>query len=517
MTQYRDHDPIPIEEFNGLWDRGDEEDVPLDHFRDCENIDTSHFGSGFRSRDGLGQHQNVAAPLGNIIRMHNYVMQTGYTLLVLVRDTTVSTTYKLYHVVNDASVLGPIHTLTGQTTTPDFKCVSYNGRAYISFFATFGTGDTAIEKGLQNEFVYVYAGDGTAIRKAAGTKPDESMDLTITVSASAGATDAGLHTFGVCFETSSGFITAPGRLSSFTTVADHGVDFADIPISADPNVVARRLVASTVIPNFNGDTAGFTFYFIPDGRIANNSATTLSNISFYDADLVEDASHLIDNYAEIPAGAALGLYQNRLCVGATYTDISLALVSAAGEPEAISQIDGLLIVPLDGTAITTFAELRDILYVFKRAKTVAYSDNGDVPSSWPFSQVDQAIGCPVHGIATVIDSGGISIDFLITASFAGIMIFNGQYAKPELTWKVQELWFNQDRNEFKRIQLCNDVISKSLFVTLPDYRLLKADYSDGLDPKKIKWWPQRFDIRATTIALTNIDDLIIGSETRLTS
>ena len=71
MTQYRDHDPIPIEEFNGLWDRGDDEDVPLDHFRDCENVDTNRFGSGFASRFGLGIHQSVGSPLGNIIRMHN--------------------------------------------------------------------------------------------------------------------------------------------------------------------------------------------------------------------------------------------------------------------------------------------------------------------------------------------------------------------------------------------------------------------------------------------------------------
>lgn len=508
MAEYRDHNPVPVEEFNGLWDRGDEEDVPLDHFRDCENVDTSKFGSGFRSRDGLGIHQTVGSPLGNIVRMHNYVMRTGSTLLVLVHDLSGST-YKLYHVVNQATVLGPILTIAAME---DFKCVSYNGRAYISPFKTYGTGDTAVEKGLQSEFVYVYEGDGTAARKIAGSAPTAG---TLTIANGTGATDAGFHLFGVAYETDTGFISAPGRFTGFTTVAANGVSFSGIPVSPDSHVVARRLVATKLITNYNGDTTGYTYYFIPDGRIPNNSATTLSNISFFDADLLEDASHLIDNYAEVPAGAALGLYQNRLCVGATYTDISLALVSTAGEPEAISQISGLLIVPLDGTAITNFAELRDILYVFKRAKTVGYSDNGDDPSSWPFTQVDQAFGCPVHGIATVIDSGGISLDFLIVATLSGVMVFNGRYAVPELSWKVQDLWFDQTRANFRRIQICNDVIGKNLWITLTDYRLLKGDYAEGLDTQKIKWWPMRFDVRASTIALTNIDDLIIGSETRL--
>lgn len=504
----RDHSPFPIEEFNGLWNRGDQEDTPLDHFRDCENVDTTAFGNGFRSRDGLGLHQNVVAPLGNIKRMHNYVMQDAYTLLVLVINV-LTNNGEVYHVVNSTTVLGPILTLANMT---DFQAVSYAGRAYISPFTTFGSGNNAVEKGLSSQFLYVYKGDGVAARKAAGSPPTAGS---LTIANGTGFTDAGFHLFGVCYETDTGFITAPARFTGFTTLANNGVSFSNIPTSPDTFVVARRIVATRVIQNYNGDTTGYTYYFIPDGRIPNNVATTLNDITFFDADLLEDASHLIDNYAEIPAGAALGLYHNRLCLGATFTDISLGLVSQQGEPEAINQISGLIIVPLDGTAITNFQELRDILYVFKRAKTVGYSDTGGDPSSWPFTQLDQALGCPVHGIATVIDSGGINVDYIITASFAGIMVFNGQYARPELSWKIQDLWFNQDRLEFKRIQLANDTISKSLYVVLPDGRLLKGDYSNGLDPKKIKWWPFRFDVRVSSVALTNIDSLIIGADTRL--
>lgn len=503
----RDHTPIPMEEFNGLWSRGEDEDVPLDHFRDCENIDTLRFGTGFKVRDGLGLHQDVVAPLGNVKRIFNYIMQDQYSLLVLVEADDGDG--EIYHVIDDVTVLGPILTIADMT---DFQCESYAGRAYISPFTTYGTGENAVEKGIEDEVVYVYIGDGNPARPAAGNPPTAG---TLTIVNGTGNTDAGFHLFGVAYETDTGFITAPSRFTGFTTVANNGVSFSNIPVSPDSFVVARRLVATRVIQNYNGDTTGYTYYFIPDGRIGDNTATTLSNITFFDADLLEDASHLIDNYAEIPAGAAMGLYHNRLCVGATFDDISLGLISAAGEPEAINQISGLIIVPLDGTAITNFQELRDILYVFKRAKTVGYSDTGGDPSSWPFTQLDQAYGCPVHGIATVIDTGGINVDYIIVATFAGITIFNGRYATPELSWKVQQLWFDQDRLEFRRIQLANDTITKCLFVVLPDGRLLKGDYSMGLDPKKIKWWPQRFDVRVSSVALTNINSLIIGADTRL--
>jgi hypothetical protein len=38
MSQLRDHQPIEITEFNGLWRRGDVDNTPLDHFSDCNNI-----------------------------------------------------------------------------------------------------------------------------------------------------------------------------------------------------------------------------------------------------------------------------------------------------------------------------------------------------------------------------------------------------------------------------------------------------------------------------------------------
>jgi len=76
--QLRDHKALPIEEFNGLWARGDADSVPIDHFSDCENI--QFIQSGFETRDGI----DTLAAIGNVVRLFNFTQQTGITLLIMV-------------------------------------------------------------------------------------------------------------------------------------------------------------------------------------------------------------------------------------------------------------------------------------------------------------------------------------------------------------------------------------------------------------------------------------------------
>jgi hypothetical protein len=49
MPGTRDHDPLVIEEFGGLWQRGDPESAPSDHFIQADNIQYIH--SGCETRD----------------------------------------------------------------------------------------------------------------------------------------------------------------------------------------------------------------------------------------------------------------------------------------------------------------------------------------------------------------------------------------------------------------------------------------------------------------------------------
>ena len=499
---YREHEPIVLEQFNGLWSRGDNESVPIDHFRACQNIQ----GLGTyacQTRDGLGRHQTVASPLGNVVRVYNYVTQDKNTYLALTWD---GTTGKVYHVESPSVVYGPILTKVGME---DFAFVPVAGRAYISPFKSFLTGGIYIEKGLQNEFVYVYKGDGTAARKAAGDIPAGTLTV---ANGAAGHTDAGLHVFGVVGETDTGFLSQPVALKDFTTVAGNSVSFSTIPTFSGAQWSKRHIVATIVIPDYNGDTTGYQFFFIPGATVNDNVTTTLSNISFYDADLFDDAGHLLDNYTEIPAGALLSKYHERMVVGATYTDISLLLFSAKGEPEAISQIDGLVVIPLDGNPVTNAAELRDVFYVTKRARTFSVVDNDDIPATWVPTTVDEAMGAPVHGIASVLDQGSTNVNYLIVATYKGIAIFNGVYQLPELTWKIDTFWTELDRTNFRYIQMVNDPIKSNLWVTLPDRTLLKGEYSNGLDAKNIKWWPFVFNVKINTIGLVNTNELILGAE-----
>ena len=496
----RDHQPIVLEEFNGLWARGDVEETPMDHFSDCENIKFVG-SSSFGTRDGIGRHQDVASPLANILRFYNYPTVDKNTLLVLTAGG------KIYHVVDSTTIFGPILTIPNMT---DFGFTPYAGRAYITPFGTELVGGLNRERGLAGEFVYVYKGDGTAARKAAGNKP--TVNVTVTNGA-AGFTDAGVHIFGVVFETDTGYLTAPGGLVAATTVALQAIDFSTVAPSPDIFVTKRHIVASKVIQNYNGDVNGYQLFFIPGATIPNNVGTTLSNISFFDADLLSDASHLLDNFAEIAAGVGLTIYHNRMCVWTEHDNISVVRVSSVGEPEAISQINGLLLVPPDGNPITNAAELRDIFYVFKRNKTCSFVDTGDVPTTWPYTSVDSAMGCGVHGIATVVDSGSSNVDYLIVAAYTGLTLFNGRFILPELSWKISAHWGAQTfKTDNRRIQIVNDSVGQKIYVVMTDRSILFGDYANGFDPKKIRWAPWSFDTSVNTIALINVNELLFGCD-----
>jgi hypothetical protein len=331
-----------------------------------------------------------------------------------------------------------------------------------------------------------------------------------------GFCDFGFHLIGVVYETDTGYLTAPGP--EFFA----GISFIDIkkaskvkniPISPNSFVTKRHLVATKWIPEYNGDQKGYQFFFIPDGSIENNTDTE-KEISFYDSDLVSDASHLIDNFSEIPAMVGLTTYHGRMVGYAEYDNPSVARISAPGEPEAINQVDGLIIAPLDGNPLTNAQEFRDILYLFKKTRTLAYSDNNEEPAAWEVDVIDQAVGAPVHGVATVLDSGGVNVDFLLVADYSGLMVFNGTYARPELTWKIEDYWFALTRNDFRYIQVVNDSLSKKIWITLPPpirHKMLFADYGNGLDAKNIRWSQWIFDAKIATATLIETNKLILGA------
>ena len=648
----RDHEPIVIEQFEGLWDRGDDESAPSDHFIVADNV--QYFNSGVETRDPLDKYLNSAVDTTKVLRIYNYVMQTGQSLLILLEGG------KIYHAIGTGTVHGPILTIADMT---DFGFVAIAGRAYITPFHTLvnATGQN-YELGLPNEFVYVYKGDGTPARKAAGLPPvtgvgtpvvfpkpflaynsstdgvvtknvhviavsfDDGIlgpevfpvveapgdkeiqlenipigpggttsrtiamtraidpknykaatagytfykvetiadntttskkinvaDKSLTVVYAPGATaapstglslnaantdtdgfcDFGFHLVGVVYETDTGYLSAPGpeKFGGGTYVdVKKAVKVTNIPVSPSAYVTKRHLVSTKWIPEYNGDQKGYQFFFIPKGTLENNTATELV-VSYYDSDLLADASHLTDNFSEIPAGVNLNTYHSRMVlvgdaslpkkddgtVDTTKPDNrSVCRVSAPGEPEAISQVDGLIVTPLDGNPLTNCQEFRDILYLFKKTRTYGYSDNSDEPATWEEEVLDQGVGAPVHGIATVLDSGGVNIDFLLIADWSGLMLFNGVYARPEMSWKIEDTWMGIVRNDFRYLQLVNDSLSKKIWMTLPppnQHMMLHADYGNGMDAKNIRWARWIFNTNISSITLIETTKLIIGSRT----
>jgi hypothetical protein len=527
MPGVRDHDAIVIEDFNGLWDRGDDESAPSDHFIQADNV--QYFNSGFETRDPLDKYQTIGSPLTKVLRIYDYVMQNGQSLLCLTEGG------KIYHVIGATIMHGPILTIPEMT---DFGFVAISGRAFITPFKTYvNSQGVNYQLGIQNEFLYVYKGDGTPARKAAGPPP-VGGPLTA-ANGGSGRTDIGIHLIAVVYETDTGYLTAlgPEVFAQFEFDGEHKILVNNIPVSPDSYVKKRHLVSTKQIIlsfdengdeiPFNGDQDGYQLIFIPDGNIDNNTDTS-KEVEYYDVDLLDDASHLIDNFSEIPSGVCLNTYHSRLCIGGefgnaeTLIDLpegiadnrSLVRVSFAGEPEAISKIDGIIITPLDGNAVTNIQEFRDILYVFKKSRTIGYSDNSDEPATWTEEIIDQGVGAPVHGIAAVLDSGGVNVDFLLIADWSGLMIFNGNYARPEMSWKIEDFWMSMDRNNFHYIQIVNDSLSKKIWITLPppnQHIMLHADYGNGLDAKNIRWAKWLFDVKLAAITLIETNKLIMGA------
>lgn len=496
----RDHQPINITQFNGWWTRGNPEETPLDHFSDCGNL--RYFGTAtFTVRDGLGQSQDVAAPLSNIVRIANYPTQQGNTILVLTSDGN------LYHVINANTIYGPILSINAMT---DFACAIYGGRAYITPFTTEVQGDINQERGLNGDYLYVYLGAGITAHRAGGTPPTTSP--VVVTNGNPGNMDAGTKIFGYIYQTDTGYQTAPGGLVAFTTTASVSVDISNILNSPDSFAAQKLLVASKSITNFNGDVNGYTLYLIPTGTIPNNSTTSINDISFFDADLTDDVSQLFNNFTNPPAGCALTVYNSKLVLTTPYANPSVAYVSLAGQPEAFDQVQGLLQIPADGNYITNAAILQGNLYLFKRAKTFGYVDNGNSPASWQLNTIDGSLGCGVHGVGTVLDTSGANVDALVIGTYKGLTLFNGIYVTPELSWKVKAKWDTQDlKHSFRDIQILNDVVGENIYCLLTDGSILYGQYSNGFDPKNIRWAPWTFPIDVNCIALINVNDLILGT------
>lgn len=487
----RDHEPTTIEEFNGLWARGDYDSCPIDHSTEFINFKFSQ--SSFLTRDGVEQYINKQ----NIVRAYAYNIDTDGFLVL-------TTAHKIFHVVLDPASITEILDIVGML---DFKYLNVNNRAYITPFGS-------NKGGMQSEFVYVYKGDGTTARKAAGVQPKDADGALAAADGAAGTIELGYHIFGVVYLTDTGFFTqiGPDTLPALNAAGSKKADLTNVCVSPNSYVTKRYIVATKAInpSEYTGNTRGYEFFFVPSGVINDNTTTTIT-VDFYDDELVDSADYLLDILSEIPASNHLALYNNRMASINEFGHNGLIRFSESGQPEVFDSVSGLVQLPDNGLGLATGISYRGVFYTYRINQTVAISDNNDVPSSWLWNEIDEGIGSAMRGLGiTGIYEGGVNIDYILNFDYNGLFLYSGTYNRPELTWKIRDYWVSLDRVELAyNFQCLNDPLSQRIYISTNSTVILVGDYANGLDWKNIRWSKWTFDETVASILLMEKDNRLV--------
>lgn len=464
----RDHEAITISDFRGYFDRGEDESVPQGYFSLSRN--NRYFRGGCKTREGSSVVHTITS-----VRRAKIYKRIGEAQRLLILDAT----GKLYDSTNLASPILEIATMS------DFSSVTMYNRAYI----TPHDGVT----GLPGEKIYVYNGSGTA-RPAAGAAPTGFI-LALTNSAVSGTVEEGTHLVGVAFESDTGYITAPGGFQQINATGGKKLNVDLLPIG--PAGTVARIIIVTPIVDFNGDFQHQTYFFAPNGRVADNTTTTLNDtLDFYDADLEEEASFLLDQMDEIPAGVGIGKYGARLIIWGEDANPSIIRVSVDGEPEAHSAVDGFVTInPGDSsTGLKYCFGYTPLLICQKSNRTYYTQDNGDVAALWSVPDaIDTAIGAGPHSVAQVLDYGERLENLVVTAHKTGIRVYDGTLTQTPLTFNIDDFWSRITKTAFNKVELIIDANNYALFALLPidgattPNFVLYGDFNEGLNFESIKW------------------------------
>jgi hypothetical protein len=480
----KDHVPITVDQFRGTFDRGEDDVCPGDHFLDSLNVVfTEH---GVETRKGSIEHFVLAG----IRRIASY-KRIGEADRLLILDSSGS-------IWDSTNLASSILTIAGMT---DFGMVSLYNRAYITPHNS--------NKGLPGQKVYVYEGSGTA-RPAAGPAPI-GPPIVAATSSTVGSVEIGKHLFAVSYETISGYLTQPGP-ATFTLYDAPGgkkVNLSSIPIGPAGTVARVLLATKKLATNYAGDAKNQEFFSIPNGRIGDNSTTTLT-VDFFDADLQAGVDYLLDQLVEIPAGVGIGVYKSRLAVWGTDTNESAVYLSEPGQPESFSATEGFVLAfPGDASGgVKNCVEFRSQYYLLKGGgKTYVTSEIGDSPAFWEVVNVDLSIGAECHSIAKVMDQNGAALDNFFSADRSGLYLFNGTFSNNELSRKISDIWRRINRLALNQVEIVYDPIKALIYCAVPldgadtPTHLLVGDVDDGIDPDNIRWTTWTFPKNPTSIVV----------------
>lgn len=482
----------PIVNFKGTFSRGAEDTTPEDHFLDSQNIEFPF--AGVDTRKGM----DLDLTLANIRRSVLYKRPNESPRRLILTDGG-----NLY---DSTSLSAPLITIAGMT---DFSAAFFYGRAYISPHD--GT------KGLLNETIRVY--DGTTIRVAGGSQPTGSMNAAL--AGTSGKIEQGTHLFGVVIESASGQLSKPGPVifASVLATGSNRVNLTGIP-TGPASTTKRRIIATRAIQDYDQNQFGQEYFFVPNGVIEGNAATTLT-VNFFDSELQDTADYLFDIRETIPAGLVISSYKGKMVVGNINSDRNLLLVSKTNEPETFDAADDIIIVdPTEAGGVTNVNEHHGIMLINKSFRSYTTVDNGNEPSTWEVLPFEKSTGTEVHGIGTILDANGVTIDRMMMASRVGLVLYDGTFHEPELTFKIENIWRRINQNAFNMVEVAVNPIDKEIFIAIPlddtvlPSHLLYGSYADGLSYENIKWtiWTFFFDPTTIVVDLVNNTPMLkIGS------
>lgn len=475
----------------GIFARGVSDSVPKDYFIDGLN---NKFGdSEVSSRDG----SVLVHSASNIVRFYKY-KRLGETPRYIYLDNAGNLYDSLY----------PNNPIYSDAAIVDFSCINYNNRLYITPHDRF--------RGIAGKSVIVYQGAGPATGRLAGGDPPTAFTMTAS-DGIAGSVEEGIHIIAVCYRTDTGYITAPSVEDLFVVYSapgDKAIDLAGIPVSPNSYVNGRVLLATKSVPIdlFTGNLIGYEFFFIPDGTINDNTATTLT-VDFFDADLEESADYLLDNLTHPKAGVFITEYGGRIVIGSANGEEHTIRMSQPGDPETFSSAFGLLDVnPSDSqSSVKNACEFRKSLILAKSNRLYITSDNGDDPTTWEVTSLDPTVGTECFGFCKTLDVKGQQADRLFIVDQSGLIDFDGVAHRPELTYNIEDIWKRINRAKFNLCQIVNDSTNHALYISVPldsstvISHVIYGDYSKAftvyqtIDWTKIRWSLWQFAAAFTSI------------------
>ncbi len=480
MAAY-DHEPISFNQFFGTFDRGDDETVPAGYFRSSQNI--AFINQGVVTREG----SQVNLPTSFNIRRMAIYKRLGEAPRLLLLDNT-------GRIFDSTNLASPILTIAAMT---DFSMVSMFNRAYI-------TPHDGL-RGLAGEKLYVYEGSGVA-RPAGGISPTSAM---IATQGGVGRI-SGSHAFAVAFETQSGHVGAMGGYCKLDLPVGEGgwvVNLANIPLGPT-GTVARILIATQGIFGFGGDYENQTWYYVPGGRIPDNTATT-TTVNFYDADLQSEASVLLDLMDTIPAGVGLNIYRGRLILWGENATDSIIRVSNPGEPESFDEVEGFATVnPGDGGSGVKYCfEYRTQLICMKSQRSYITQDNGNSAAFWEINALDKSVGTECHGVGKILDFGEDVRDRAFIADRSGLQLFVGTFSDTEISFNLADIWDRINKAQFHKVEVAVDPLKARVYITVPMdgatecTHMIVGDWQDGLTLKDMKFTVWAFPIPPSTVVV----------------